>query len=123
MPAKKMSFSTKYILLIFWLFLDCVNRDNKSDNNEYYKQLTIEDDYLITEFDKVDDCKKIEIIEYFKADMLPAGEGHSQKMIETIEKITKKESRRLYTHFGAGYNDEDDFDNDIQDWKGILKCN
>jgi len=114
---------TKYIVLIFWLFLGCVNRDNKSDNNEYYKQLTIEDDQLITEFDKVDDCKKIEIIEYFKSDMLPSGEGHFQKMIERIEKITKKESRRLYTSFGAGYNHEEDFDSDIRDWKKILKCN
>ena len=44
-------------------------------------------------------------------------------MIQALEKKTTAESRRLYTHFGAGYNHEEDFDSDIRDWKKILKCN
>ena len=117
-----MSFSTNYIVLIFWLFLSCADR-TKPDANEYYKQLTIEDSQLIALFNQADDCRKIEIIKYFKADMLPGGEGYSQQMIEAVENRTKTESRRLYTHFGAGYNHEEDFDSDIRDWKRILKCN
>jgi hypothetical protein len=104
------------VILLLTILASC---NNTGDN---FENLTIDDDALLTEFMQADNCKKIEIIKYFRTDILPAGEGHSEELIAEMEKITKEESSRKSTHFGFYYETVDDFEMDVKKWTETLKC-
>ena len=86
-----------------------------------YRTMKIEDDSLLTEFKKADNCVKVEIIEFFKKDLSPTSRGHGNELIRQMEDITKTKASRDGTYIGYIYKSVD-FDNDVNNWTKILNC-
>jgi hypothetical protein len=109
--------------LIIALIYSCSGNLKKSElQDEDFKKLTIDDPALKKIFMTSSPCKKLAIMQFYKADLLPAGEGFSNDFIVEIEALTKHESSRTQTQFGSHYESEEDLKHDFAYWSKILNC-